>query len=109
MTEKMIAKIKEMTNPEERRALTVLTANHMKKEYLTWNKDSVEDAQIFADLRMMSNGEVEIPEGLVLSRPQELLQTQNLGNKAGNRQQQGKKKKKNNFYKKRPNNNNNNN
>lgn len=109
MTEKMIAKIKEMRDPAERRALTVLTANHMKKEYLTWNKDSVEDAQIFADLRMMSNGEVEIPEGLVLSRPQELLQTPNLANKTGNRQQQGKKKKKNNFYKKRPNNNINNN
>ena len=46
LTEKLIEKIKETEDPEIKRVLTVLTANHMKTSFLTWNKDSVEDEQI---------------------------------------------------------------
>ena len=38
LTEKLIEKIKETEDPEIKRVLTVLTANHMKKSFLTWNK-----------------------------------------------------------------------
>ena len=32
----------------------------MKKSYLTWNKEAVNDAQIFKDLRMISRGRIEL-------------------------------------------------
>ena len=50
LVEKLIDKIKELEDPEQKRALIVLTANHMKKSFLTWNKDSVEDEQIYNDI-----------------------------------------------------------
>ncbi len=35
-------------------------ANHMKKNYLTWNKDHVEDAIIFEHLRILSDGKINM-------------------------------------------------
>lgn len=99
LTEKLIAKIKELDDPEQKRALTVLTANHMKKSFLTWNKDSVEDEQIYNDINTLYGGDIEMPEGMTLSHSKDLLQKpSNNNNKKNNRQQ--KNNKKNNFYKK---------
>ena len=99
LTEKLIAKIKELEDPEQKRALTVLTANHMKKSFLTWNKDSVEDEQIYNDINTLYGGDIEMPEGMTLSHSKDLLQKpSNNNNKKNNRQQ--KNNKKNNFYKK---------
>lgn len=35
-------------------------ANHMKKAYLLWNKDTVSDEQIFRDISILSNGAISI-------------------------------------------------
>ena len=67
LTEKLIEKIKETEDPEIKRVLTVLTANHMKKSFLTWNKDSVEDDQIYNDINTLYGGNIEMPEGMILS------------------------------------------
>lgn len=72
--EKLIDKIKELQEPEQKRALIVLTANHMKKSFLTWNKDSVEDEQIYNDINDYYGGSILLPEGMTLSNPKELLQ-----------------------------------
>lgn len=72
--EKLIDKIKELENPEQKRALIVLTANHMKKSFLTWNKDSVEDEQIYDDINTYYGSPIILPEGMTLSNPKELLQ-----------------------------------
>jgi len=37
-----------------------LIANHMKKSYLTWNKEAVEDEQIFKDLKILSKGKIDL-------------------------------------------------
>ena len=99
LTEKLVEKIKEMKNPEQKRALTVLTANHMKKSFLTWNKDSVEDEQIYNDINTLYGGDIEMPEGMTLSHSKDLLQkTMNVNsNKKNNNRQQKNKK---NFHKK---------
>ena len=99
LTEKLVEKIKEMKNPEQKRALTVLTATHMKKSFLTWNKDSVEDEQIYNDINTLYGGDIEMPEGMTLSHSKDLLQkTMNVNsNKKNNNRQQKNKK---NFYKK---------
>ena len=67
LTEKLIEKIKETEDPEIKRVLTVLTANHMKRSFLTWNKDSVEDDQIYNDINTLYGGNIEMPEGMILS------------------------------------------
>lgn len=43
-----------------RSGLEYAIANHMKKCYLTWNKDTVEDAVIFGHLKELSNGEIDL-------------------------------------------------
>lgn len=43
-----------------RSGLEYAIANHMKKCYLTWNKDTVEDSVIFGHLKEMSNGEIDL-------------------------------------------------
>lgn len=45
-------------------ALIKVIANHMKKSYLTWNKDSVEDKVIFEHLYELSGGKINLTEEL---------------------------------------------
>jgi hypothetical protein len=44
---------------ELKTALIFNIANHMKKCYLNWNKDTVDDAVIFEHLRELSKGEID--------------------------------------------------
>ena len=73
-TKVLIEKIKETEDLEQKRALIVLTANHMKKSFLTWNKDSVEDEQIYNDINTYYGSTVILPEGMTLSHSKDLLQ-----------------------------------
>jgi hypothetical protein len=54
--ELMIRKAMEFEEGREKDILIYQLANHMKKSYLTWNKDSVEDEKILDDLKIMSRG-----------------------------------------------------
>ncbi|ATA93196.1 methionyl-tRNA formyltransferase [Capnocytophaga canimorsus] len=45
---------------EMRTALAYAIANHMKKSYLNWNKDTVEDEIIFQHLHELSNGKINL-------------------------------------------------
>jgi hypothetical protein len=45
----------------------IMLANHMKKSYVTWNKETVSDDIIFRDIEYLSNGRVKIPENVKLS------------------------------------------
>lgn len=45
---------------EMKEALEFAIANHMKKCYLNWNKDTVEDAVIFKHLLELSNGKIDL-------------------------------------------------
>lgn len=74
LVDKLINKIRETEDPEQKRALIVLTANHMKKSFLTWNKDSVEDEQIYNDINSYYGSTVILPEGMTLSNSKDLLQ-----------------------------------
>jgi hypothetical protein len=52
--ELMIRKAMELEDGNEKDILVSQLANHMKKSYLTWNRDSVEDEKILEDLSAMS-------------------------------------------------------
>ena len=43
-------------------------AIYMRTQYLIWNKDSVADETIFADIEKMSDFRLKVPEGLSLSK-----------------------------------------
>lgn len=47
---------------DAREALYFAIANHMKKCYLNWNKDTVEDAVIFMHLKELSNGKIDLSD-----------------------------------------------
>ena len=58
----MMAKACEMSEGEERDELLRLIAAQMKKEYVLWNKDNVEDSKIIEDIREYSNGQICLSE-----------------------------------------------
>ena len=60
--EEMIKKACGMPEGEERDELLRLIAAQMKKEYVLWNKESVEDAKIIEDIREYSNGQICLSE-----------------------------------------------
>lgn len=60
--EEMIKKASTMSEGEERDELLRLIAAQMKKEYILWNKDNVEDSKIIEDIREYSNGQILLSE-----------------------------------------------
>jgi len=64
---RMIDYVIEMPEGEERNTFIGLLANHMKKSYMSWNKDSVEDSFIFNDIKSLSNGKISVPDNFKLT------------------------------------------
>ena len=96
----VIGKIKEL-DPEDadRDALIRDVANQMKKSYLNWNKDTVQDELIWRDLYELSDGAIETPDDKELANAQFLTKgmQQEIRNARGknnkrNRNRKNKKK-----------------
>jgi len=85
--EMMIEKAKSIEEPERRKHMVQAIANFMKMAYVQWNKDSVADETILADLVALSKGELKLDENINLNkveyRPQ--THTQNNNNNRGGR------------------------
>ena len=58
---------------EMKEALVFTIANHMKKCYLNWNKDTVDDETIFRHLTELSDGKLAVKEDDKLSESKNLL------------------------------------
>ncbi len=58
----LIAKACEMPEGEERDNLVALICNHMRKDYVLWNKDIIDDSKIDEDLQEYSKGQLRITE-----------------------------------------------
>jgi hypothetical protein len=64
--ENMIQKVFEYPEGStEREQLILLVANHMKKSYISWNKEGVDDAKIFQDLAEYTKGKLTIAPGSI--------------------------------------------
>ncbi len=80
---------------EMKDALVYAIANHMKKCYLNWNKDTVDDDVILSHLKELSGGKLTLQDKDILSDSKDLLKQkvfksyQKSGQKSG--QKQGKK------------------
>jgi Domain of unknown function (DUF4290) len=79
---------------EMKSALVKVIANHMKKSYLSWNKDTVTDIVIFEHLYELSDGKLNL-----LSSSEELLNSDTLIRT--NKRMSNKIQTNNNHYKKR--------
>ncbi|MFT5280210.1 MAG: hypothetical protein ACI9P8_001850 [Bacteroidia bacterium] len=99
--EAMIKKVAAEENEEERIKMGEALANVMKRSYLNWNRDSVEDRVIKKDLREMSGGSIVVPVEVELMHAKDLidpaLKQQNNQNRArNNKGRNNSKRKKNN-------------
>jgi hypothetical protein len=72
MLEKLVLETANLEDGKDKDMLIEILANHMKKLYLIWNRDSVNNELIFNDLRKLSNGKLTIPENLQLGDFKEL-------------------------------------
>ena len=86
---------------ERRQELIDLMANHMKKSYLTWNKEVVDDRKIFDDLRELSHGELDMnPESMTLTASRDIMNRNRPANKNNNNKARNKNNNNNNRNKK---------
>ena len=60
--ESMINKAIQFEEGEQKEYLISLLANHMKKSFITWNKENVDDRKIFKDLEELSKGTIVLDE-----------------------------------------------
>ena len=81
--ELMIRKATELEDGPEKDQLVRLLATQMKKSFLTWNKETVDDRKIFKDLDELSGGAIVLnEEEHKLAESREILGRNNNG---GNR------------------------
>ena len=59
--ESLVDKAKNYESGEEKEVLIKLLANHMKKSYLAWNKDAVDDEKIYEDLKFYPKEPSNVP------------------------------------------------
>ena len=83
----IVKKVKEMEDGPKKQAILVNIANHMKRDYLNWNRDTVNDLLILDDLYKISGEEIALPMETKLTPTNEIL------NKQPQQQQQQQKKK----------------
>jgi hypothetical protein len=72
--ELMIEKTIEYPEGEEKETLTRYIANHLKKMYLNWNRESVQDDLIGKHLSMLSGGKLTLSEDTRLEATNEIIQ-----------------------------------
>lgn len=101
--ERMVEIVAGLPEGEERDELARLTALEMKRQYCAWNKSSVSDSRIFADLYELSKGEIyldehicPLPDAGTLAAMATSSQTSNhrSGNSSRNRSSKGNRNKK---------------
>lgn len=89
--EQMIVKATELEEGEERNQLIRLLANQMKKSFLTWNKESVDDEKIFKDLYELSQGKIALStEEYKLTESRDLLARTNTNQSRKNHSRKGR-------------------
>ena len=63
--EVLIKKACELPEGNDKRNLTAMICNHMKKDYMAWNKDTVDDRKIAEDLYELSGGKLQLTDDII--------------------------------------------
>ena len=77
-----IKKAVEFSEGNEKNNLIALICNHMKKDYMAWNKDTVDDKKIAEDLYELSDGKLQVTDEIVRLMAERL--NQNTGRQKNN-------------------------
>lgn len=91
--EKMIKKVAEYPEGEERDELVCLMAHAMKRDYLLWNRDTVEDDIISLQLEKISGDKLKVPEDFEYLDYREYLKGTDDERRANGTRKKKKKKK----------------
>jgi len=83
--ELMIEKAKSIDDADRKRHMVQAIANFMKMAYVQWNKDSVADESILADLYALSGGTLKLEENINLNRVEFRPNQNNSNNNQNNR------------------------
>ncbi len=83
----MIEKAVALEPGQEKDDLIRMIAYHMKKSYLTWNREAVSDEEIFGDLKTLSGGIIDVSEELRLPETKDIL-AKNRKKKGGGKKKQ---------------------
>lgn len=71
--EKIIQKAAEIEDGAEKAVFVEAIANHLKKTYLTWNRDSVSDELIYEHLDKLSAGKLKLSDETQLQNTNDIL------------------------------------
>lgn len=94
---KVIKEIAKVEDEQKKKTLMISVANQMKRDYLNWNRDNVNDLLILNDLYSISKGQLVLPKDTKLIPTAEVLgkvvqQPQQLSQNKKNKKKKGKKK-----------------
>lgn len=73
LVRQLIERAKALDEGDEKQALVLTIANTMKRHFLTWNRPTVENGFIAAQLKELSEGALLLPEDAVLVSSAEVL------------------------------------
>ena len=90
IVESLIEKAVKIENEDDQNDYVRFIANHMKLSHITWNKEGVPDEVIFKAVKELSNGRLQVKEGVSLiehkePRPQKKNQKKSHHSKKGGR------------------------
>lgn len=71
--EKIIEAVVEMDDDDQKEAVVLAIANYLKKSYLNWNRDAVNDETIVKHLDKLSDGKLKLEEDATLISTSEAL------------------------------------
>jgi len=71
--ENMIDQAIALEDGAEKAALVLYIANHLKKLYISWNRDSVTDEVILEHLSVLSGGKLKLPENTKLENTRDII------------------------------------
>jgi hypothetical protein len=90
----MIKRVADYPEGEERDELVSLMAHAMKRDYLLWNRDTVEDDLISLQMNTISGGKLEVPADFQYKENREYLKGLDEERRANIVHKKKKKKKK---------------
>lgn len=91
---RIIEKVVEMDEGQEKENLTKAIANHLKKSYLSWNRDSVTDDIIADHLSRLSKEKLRLSDTARLTDTQDILARQRKKKFNGKQQMKNRGRKK---------------
>ncbi len=79
--ERIIEKVISLEDGAYKAALIKNIANYLKKSYLSWNRDSVNDELIYKHFEEMSGGNLQLSEGFQLANTRSIIHNMGQGKK----------------------------